>query len=177
MVVDYNDKVLMEARQNNADAALMEAPPENPFELAPSFRQMRAPDTPINYGGGLVEALLNNDEIPEELRKRYWFATHKDNVLTFLTEDSKASKLMNFDILKIDFLNAVPYYDYTFEMEKEFDMMRHIFELKADRSLGRKDKNERILLNSQFTEQKVISGNDGESHIKNGFFKRLLGRR
>ncbi|KKK90764.1 hypothetical protein LCGC14_2719750, partial [marine sediment metagenome] len=49
------------------------------------------------------------------------------NVLTFLDEERKASKLLNLDIMKIDTLNSMPYYDYTFEKELEFNKLGNIF--------------------------------------------------
>jgi hypothetical protein len=149
---------------------------ENPFDSA-QYRNIKMPDMPVQYGGGLAETLLNNDEVPEEIRKKYWHIFHKDNVLTFLDETRKANKLMMFDIIKIDMLNSMPYYDYTFDKELNFDIMRNVFETKLDRSMGIKGKNERILLNSQFTEQKMVSESGGSAPVREGFFKRLLGRR
>ena len=147
---------------------------ENPFA---QFNNVRVPDTPVSYSGGLVENLLNNDEVPEDVRTANWHIFHKDNVLTFLDEKRKFSKMMMFDIIKIDALNEMPYYDYTFTKEKEFDILRNVFETKLDRAMGFKGKNERILLNSQFTEQKMVSETGGSSNIREGFFKKLLGRR
>ena len=78
-------------------------------------------------------------------------------------------------------LNAMPYYDYTFEKELEFGVVRNVFETKLDRALGMKGggvKNERIMLQSQFQENRQINEGGGDSNIiKEGFFKRLLGRR
>jgi hypothetical protein len=131
-------------------------------------------------GGSMAEQLLNDNEVPEEVRKRYWFVFHKDNVLTFLDENRKASKLLNFDIAKIDILNTMSYYDYTFDKELEFGILRNVLETKLDRALGYKGgnvKNERIMLQSQFTEQRQISEDGNVGAIKEGFFKRLLGRR
>ena len=149
---------------------------DNPF-AGEQFRNIRAPDTPLQYGGSLVENLLNNDEVPERVRNKYWHIFHKDNVLTFLDDKRKFNKMMMFDIIKIDTLNTMPYYDYTFEKEEEFDILRNVFETKLDRAMGIKGKNERILLNSQFTEQKMVSESGGSGQIREGFFKRLLGRR
>ena len=70
--------------------------------------------------------------------------------------------------------------DYTFEKELEFGVLRGVFETKLDRALGMKAnnvKNERVMLQSQFSENRQIN-EDGNNHmIKEGFFKRLLGRR
>jgi hypothetical protein len=76
-------------------------------------------------------------------------------------------------------LNSIPYYDYTFDLELQLNILRNIFETKLDRALGVKGsgtKNERIVLQSQFTEQKQIS-EMGQSPIREGFLKRLFGRR
>jgi len=124
--------------------------------------------------------LLNDNEVPDEVRKKFWYIFHKDNVLTFLDEDRHQRKMLNFDIMKIDILNSIPYYDYTFDRELEFDVLRNVFETKLDRALGIKSnnlKNERIMLQSQFSEQRQISEGGGGGQMKEGFFKRLLGRR
>ena len=150
----------------------------NPFAME-QYQNVPIPDMPINYGGGIADSLLNDNEVPEEIRTKFWYLFHKDNVLTFLDEGRKESKLLNFDIIKIDILNSTPYYEYTFEKELQFGVLRNVFETKLDRALGFKGtniKNERIVLQSQFSEQRHINENDG-GVIKEGFFKRLLGRR
>ncbi len=152
--------------------------PSNPFAME-QYQNVGMPDIPVSYGGGMVDSLLNDNEVPEEVKKKFWYVFHKDNVLTFLDEERKRSKLMNFDIAKIDILNSIPYYDYTFEKELEFGILRNVFETKLDRALGFKGtnvKNERIMLQSQFTEQRQISENDS-GLVREGFFRRLLGRR
>jgi len=151
----------------------------NPF-AGGQYQGLMMPDVPISYGGGMVDSLLNDNEVPKEIRKKHWHIFHKDNVLTFLDEDRKQSKLNNIDIMKIDILNAMPYYDYTFEKELEFNKLRNVYETKLDRALGFKGqdtKNERTVLQSQFTEMRQISESGGGGMIKEGFFKRLLGRR
>jgi len=151
----------------------------NPF-AAEQYNTIPVPDAPLSYGGGMADQLLNDNEVPESVRKKHWFVFHKDNVLTFLDEGRKASKLLNFDIIKIDMLNATPYYEYTFEKELEFNKLRNVFETKLDRALGFKGggiKNERIMLQSQFSESRQISEDGNQNVIKEGFFKRLLGRR
>jgi len=154
-------------------------PMQNPFS-APQYSNMGMPDVPISFGGGIADSLLNDNEVPEEIKKKFWFLFHKDNVLTFLDENRKTSKLLNFDIIKIDILNSIPYYSYTFERELEFSVLRNVFETKLDRALGFKGsdiKNERIVLQSQFQEQRQISEDGSQGMIREGFFKRLLGRR
>ena len=154
-------------------------PGENPFELS-QFQDTGMSDAPVTYGGGIAESLLNDNEVPDEIRKKYWHVFHKDNVLTFLDEGRKQSKLLNFDITKIDLLNSVPYYDYTFDVELQFGVLRNIFETKLDRALGFKSqniKNERIVLQSQFSENRNINEMGDNNYIKDSFFKRLLGRR
>jgi len=150
---------------------------DNPFALQ-KYNNVMVPDAPLQFGGGLTESLLNDNEVPEETRRKFWWVFHKDNTLTFLDEDRKRNKLLSFDIAKIDILNTMPYYDYTFEKELDFTVLRNVFETKLDRAFGFKgtaQKNERIVLQSQFQENRQI--NDSEGQIKEGFFKRLLGRR
>jgi hypothetical protein len=150
---------------------------DNPFAMQ-KYNSVMVPDAPLQFGGGLTESLLNDNEVPEEIRKKHWWVFHKDNTLTFLDEERKRAKLLSFDIAKIDILNTMPYYDYTFEEELNFTILRNVFETKLDRALGFKgtaQKNERIVLQSQFQESRNINDNDGQ--MKEGFFKRLLGRR
>jgi hypothetical protein len=87
---------------------------------------------------------------------------------------------MAFDITKIDMLNATPYYDYTFDEEFQWGIMRNIFETKLDRSQGIQEsvKNERIIQQSQFSESRNIqSQEDLSSENREGFLKRLLKKR
>lgn len=152
---------------------------DDPFSQ-PQYNSIRVPNTPISGGGGMAESLLNDYEVPDRIREKYWWVFHKDNTLTFLDEERKKSKLLNFDIAKIDILNTVPYYDYNFELELDLGILRNVFETKLDRALGVKDatrKNERITLQSSFSEQRLIQESGGSpSTIKSGFFSRLLRR-
>ena len=153
----------------------------NPFNNQ-NYAGMNIPDVPVTFNGGISENLLNDNEVPKEIRNKYWFVFHKDNTLTFLDDARKQSKMLNFDILKIDMLNAIPYYDYTFDKELEFNMLRNVFETKLDRALGMKgggnNKNERIMLQSQFSEQRHINEDGNGNQMKGqGFFSRLLARR
>lgn len=151
----------------------------NPFDQE-RYQDVNLPDAPVTYGGGMTESLVNDNEVPKSVREKYWFVFHKDNTLTFLDEGRKNSKLLNFDIMKIDILNATPYYEYDFNKELEFGLLRNVYETKLDRALGLKggnNKNERIMLQSQFSEQRHINEDGQNNMMKEGFFKRLLGRR
>jgi len=152
---------------------------QDPFSSS-QFSNVNMPDVPVSFGGSMAEQLLNDNEVPDEIKKKFWYVFHKDNTLSFLDENRKASKLLNFDITKIDILNAMPYYSYTFERELEFGVLRGVFETKLDRALGVKGgnvKNERIMLQSSFSEQRHINEDGAQGNMKEGFFKRLLGRR
>lgn len=195
---DREDKDQMRPQMSAADVSMVNRQPVNKHDIMPSGGGMQVmdnrqqdpfamqkyngvafPDTPISYGGGITESLLNDNEVPDNIRQKFWFVFHKDNTLTFLDEERKRSKLLNFDIAKIDILNTMPYYDYTFEEELGFTVLRNVFETKLDRALGFKgtaQKNERIVLQSQFSENRQINDNEG-SNIKEGFFRRLLSRR
>jgi len=53
----------------------------------------------------------------------------------------------------------MPYDDYTFEVEGQFNKLKFILDTKLDRAKGFKDAkriNERIAQQSQFSEQKAI---------------------
>lgn len=153
---------------------------ENPFN-APEYQQMQSPDAPIQYGGGMAEMLLSDSEVPESLRKKYWWIFNRDNVLTFLDNDRKERKMMAFDVAIIDNMNSMETFnDYNFESESQFNLMRYALDVKLDRAVGFNGsnmKNERVILQSQFNESKQISEMGENSGQKEGFFKRLLGRR
>jgi len=153
-------------------------PMEDPF-MDSQFNNMPMPDVPLQGSNGMVDVILSDEEAPKEIRKKYWHVFHRDNTLTFLDEPRKQSKLLSFYIFKIDAINTMGYYDYDFDTELEFGVMRNIFETKLDRALGFKGniKNERVMLNSQFTESRQISEHGQGNQVKEGFFKRLLGRR
>jgi hypothetical protein len=151
--------------------------PEDPFNEYSDYSTV--PDVPLQQPLTMVDSLINDNEVPEEFKQEHWWAFHKDNSLTFLDEERKKSKLLNLDILKIDALNRTPYYKYDWEMEMDFSILRQIFETKLDRATGFKGgniKNERILLQSQFTESRQINDNGDQGGVQGSFVKRLLGR-
>jgi len=166
----------MSAQQMQQNTSM---PQTNPFEMD-RYRSINLPDVPMPSGQlSITESLLNDSEVPEDVKKEFWYVFHKDNTLTFLDEGRKQSKLLNFDIIKIDMLNAMPWGSYDFETEGKLNILRNVFETKLDRAMGVNTsgiKNERIMLQSQFTEQRQIS-ESGNTNMKDGFFKRLLGRR
>jgi hypothetical protein len=153
---------------------------DNPFN-APQYQNVQTPDVPVNYGGGMAEVLLSDSDIPEAIRKKYWWIFNKDNILTFLDEKRKGHKLVSFDIAVIDIMNSMDSFDdYTFASELQFNLMRNALDVKLDRAVGFKGsnvKNERVILQSQFSEARQISEDGNGSSVKEGFFKRLLGRR
>jgi len=152
---------------------------ENPFNNMEYNQFSKGPDVPISMGNNMAEALLSDDIVPEDIKEKYWFIFHRDNVLTFLDVERKRQKLLNMDIMKIDMLNRTPYYNYDFDIEYELSLMRNVFETKLDRALGTNSavKNERTMLQSQFTENKTISEVSQNEVTTTGFFKRLLGRK
>lgn len=173
---EKKDKQIVESSQQSVPVVQKQ---QDPFTMS-KYNNSSFPDVPIQTPMGLTESLLNNDEVPEHIKKENWWVFHKDNTLTFLDEERKRAKMLSFDISKIDKLNTMPYYDYTFEAEMEFGVLRNVFETKLDRALGFKgtaQKNERIVLQSQFQESRMINDSDNGGQIREGFFKRLLGRR
>ena len=86
--------------------------------------------------------------------------------------------MITFDILKIDSLNSMAWYDYDFDSELKWNIMRNSFETKLDRALGTtnsQQKNERTVEQSQFTESRAITQHeDPLSYQREGFIKRLL---
>ena len=169
------DRMLMEEQQ----AVAIQKAQNNPFE-SPQYRNVSTPDVPINYGGGMADILLSDNEVPEVLRKKYWWIFNKDNVLTFLDAETKQYKMISFDLAIIDTMNSMDSYDdYTFDSELQYGLMRNALDVKLDRAVGVKGniKNERIILQSQFSEARQINEDGNSNSIKEGFFKRLMGRK
>jgi hypothetical protein len=178
-IVPYQEQ----AHQNMPNKNLPQGLPRDIYNMPDPFQghmyRNNIPDIPLqDQGTQMLNILLSDNTVPEEVKKNFWFVFHKDNVLTFLDPERKQSKLLNFDLLKIDSLNATPYYNYTFEREMEWNAARQIFETKLDRALGNKQgKNERLTIPMTITEniQRMEDGNSGQ--VKEGFLKRMLNRR
>lgn len=148
----------------------------NPFNQ-PQY-QNSLPDIPIqDTGAAMLNALLSDETVPSDIRKEFWYVFHRDNTLTFLDEIRKASKLLSFDIIKIDALNSTPYYEYTFEKEMKWTAARQLFETKLDRALGnKKGQNERLTIPLSVTENISRMEDQTSGASKEGFLKRLLKR-
>jgi len=151
----------------------------NPFGTESTNSQPNFNSSFMNDESQVVNSLLNDNNVPLDSKRKYWWVFSRDNSLTFLDEKRKKDKMINFDIIKIDTLNALTYYDYTFEIEKEMNIMRNAIEVKFDRALGTtktNQLNERIAQKSQFNETRQINKDEGGS--KNGsFIGKLLNRR
>ncbi len=148
------------------------------FNQMEGYRESNLPDEPIISSGNMIDAMINNDEFPEEMRLEYPWIFNKDNVLGFLDETRKRDKLLNFDIIKLDFLNTIPRGDFKFETELKMDVLRNIFETKLDRSVGSPNAsammNERKSLISQISESRNVSESD-DGLVKESFIKKLMG--
>jgi hypothetical protein len=178
MIPNFNSHIVEQEQNQQHQQQVVQQPDDNPFKSV--MQQMKLSDNPVQFGNSLAESLINDNEVPKETRKKWWHFLHKDNVLTFLDVERKRLKLLSADIVKIDMLNRMAYYDYTFDEELEFNIMRNVLDTKLDRALGATTpnvKNERTTLQSQFTENINRNEDGNNSPIKEGFFKRLLGRR
>lgn len=151
---------------------------DNPFELA-QYKNLNIPDEPIVLGRNMVDSMINNDEVDDDVKRDNWWIFHKDNVLGFMDTERKQSKLLNFDIIKLDKLSTMKRRDYKFSTEVEFDIMRHVLETKLDRAVGISSSantmNERKSLISMFSETKTVTENDN-SLVREGFLKKLIGK-
>jgi hypothetical protein len=164
------------AEQNNNDIVAQDP---NTFMAANPFAQLPMNgvgiDRPLQQQANIMDSLVNNDEIPEDIQQKYWYALIKDNTLSFLNAEKRVGKFLNFDISKIDKMFSMPYDEYTFDQEHEFGVVRHVFETKIDRATIENQKNERIMLATMMTEQRHI--NDDRTAGGGGFWRRLLGRK
>lgn len=124
----------------------------------------------------MFDALLSDENVPETIRRKYWFVFHRDNVLGFQDKERKIAKMLNFDILKIGQLFATPYYEYTFDKEFEWNANRHMFETKLDRAVGNaKGVNERLAIPMSIQESHSVT--EDKSQSRQSFLSRLLNRK
>ncbi len=67
----------MEQARQQLDASQQQNIPAdaNPFA---NYGNVALPDTPISFGNGMAESLLNDNEVPEDIRKANWHVFHKD---------------------------------------------------------------------------------------------------
>jgi len=151
----------------------------NPFEVQ-KYKDVDVPDEPLVAGYNMIDAMINNDEVPEDIRIKHWWIFTKDNVLGFLDNERKESKLLNFDIIKLDSLTTMRRKAYTFDVEVDFQKLRNVFETKLDRSVGSANAstnmNERKSLISQISENRSVTDSD-TSMVKDSFIKKLLRRK
>lgn len=148
------------------------------FSQMEGYNTSNLPDDPIVSTGTMIDAMISNDEFPEDMRNKYPWIFNKDNVLGFLDEQRKREKLLNFDIIKLDFLTTIPRRDFKFETELQMDTLRNIFETKLDRSVGSPNAssmmNERKSLISQISENRNVQESD-DGLVKEGFIRKLMG--
>jgi hypothetical protein len=155
-------------------------PNQNPFNNIQDYGNINLPDIPISNNNHMIDQILGNKDVPDEIKKQFWYVFSNDTTLSFVDSERKQANMLNFDIIKIDILDSIPYYKYTFNMELQLNILRNIYETKLNRAFGfksgNKPLNERIIMQSQFLEQRNINeNNDGIN--KDGFFRKLLGRR
>lgn len=158
--------------------------PQDPFSQMPSQSNQlmtMMPDLPIRQEAGMAEFLVSSDDYPDGFKEKFWWVLPRDVPLTFVDVDRKEMKLLMFDVAKIDVLCTVPYYEYDFKVETEWNLARNVYDVRLDRALGFKDasaKNERLTQQSQFNESRLFQSDmGGNAEVRDGFFKRLLSRR
>lgn len=153
-------------------------PEGDPFQGS-KYNSNAVDDDPLPQAQNMVDSMINNDEVPEDVKTKNWWVFTKDNVLGFLDSDRKNAKLLNFDIIRGDHLATIKRREFTFENEHSSNILMNVFETKLDRSVG-SDKsnimNERRALISQVSENRNVSDDD-ESMMRDGFIKKLLGRK
>lgn len=155
-------------------------PQQNPFANMQEYGNINLPDVPINMGNHMIDTILANKDVPPEILKKFWYVFSNDSTLSFVDAERKMANMLNFDIVKIDILDSIPYYQYTFEMELQLNILRNVYETKLNRAFGFKSGgkplNERIIMQSQFLEQRNINENT-DSINRDSFFRKLLGRK
>jgi hypothetical protein len=165
------------------DQQPQQAPPVAQYQ-DPFYGQFSGPSflPPIPVGNNqsqMIAELLSDENVPEQKRADFWWVFSRDNSLTFLDLTRKQMKMMSFDIIKIDTMNSTPYYDFDFDHERDFTIMRNAFETKLDRSLGIQGevKNERTVQQSQFMESRSFSASQNQDMQRQGWLGKIIGRR
>jgi len=155
---------------------------QDPFAIQEGQGQYLPPNIPMPDPSQhqLIKELLSDDSYPEPLKQEFPWVFNRDVTLSFQDQQRQQSKMIDFMILRIDSMGITPYYDYTFEDEFKWSMVRNIFETKLDRARGlpKKDMvNERVAQVSQFQEAREIRQDESFGNQREGFLRRLLGRR
>jgi len=156
----------------------MEDKNNNPFPMGMVSSGISNDNFPISEENQMLNSLLEDRNIPKDIKTEHWEIFAKDNVLTFLDKERKKSKLLAFDIIKLDNTMNLGYYEHDFENEKKFNKLRLLFETKLDRALGTTQSsqiNERIVQKSQFSENRNFVS-EGNGSVKGKLFNRLVGR-
>ncbi len=185
-VIDNDGNIVNEPKEktifslNSSNTEQEQDTSENPFNNQNNnFSQPNFNNSFVTEESQAINSLLNDNNVPLDVKRKHWWVFSRDNSLTFLDEKRKKDKMINFDIIKIDTLNSLPYYDYTFEVEREINILRNAYEIKLDRALGTNKAtqlNERIAQKSQFNENRQVTKD--ESGSSNGsFIGKLLNRR
>lgn len=146
----------------------------------PMSQRMNMGEFPLNEESQMMNSLMSDKNVPKTILKKYWWIFTNDTVLTFLDKERKKSKMLAFDIAKIDYLATLPYYDYDFTVEQEINNLRTIYETKLDRALGTEKAsqiNERIAQKSQFNESRQFMMDGTGNSVKGGIFSKFLNRR
>jgi hypothetical protein len=153
---------------------------DNPFEDSKYSQLQSVPDVPVSTGNNMIETMISNDDVPEDIREINWWIFNKDVTLGFLDVDRKRSKLLNFDIIKLDHLTTLKRREYTFDKEKDYSILRHVLEQKLERAVGSPSSNniinERKALISQISENRNVQESE-DSMVREGFLKKLIGKR
>jgi hypothetical protein len=133
----------------------------NPFSSsAVSQGGVGVPDVPMPDGtSAMLRMLLEDDTIPVQIKRDFYHVFAKDVILSFQDVERKQNKLLAYDILKLEALNAKPYFDYTFDDEIEYTKARLMYEVRLDRAVGfnkGNTVNERTMEGSQFQESRQV---------------------
>ena len=160
------------------DAVPQEARPANPFNEQAQSGGMQIPDSPLPDGtSAMLRMLLDNESTPEAIRRDFHFVHSRDIVLSFLDPERKTQKLLAYDILKLQNLMNVPWYNYTHEMEFNWAMERFELDVKLDRALGSttgRQINERTVQQSQFQESRQVMNDETQARPSQGIFGRMV---
>lgn len=149
----------------------------NPFPQG-MMSEISLDNYPMSEENQMLKSLLEDNNVPKDKKSKFWWIFSKDHVLGFLDAERKKNKLLSFDIIKLDEIMNLGYYEYDFETEKNYNQMRLIFDTRLDRALGT-DKsnqlNERIIEKSQFSENRSFVSENNNT-VKGKMFNRLIGR-
>ena len=119
--------------------------------------------------------LLDDDDVPEDLKEWFWAFVNKEAALTNLNDVAVKRMMRCFENTSYLYMMTKPKHDHSFDEEVMLEQLRAKIHMKLLRSTGGKDR-ERFILGAQI-QQNILEENE-KVQPKGGIvsgFKKIMG--